>query len=175
MVWPKETKKGKKKKRRLGPAWGALFSLFAFFGQFLRGWAALAPGRCRSRLADMQQALAYRISALVGFFGVALGAFGAHGLKDILARHETAATWQTAVLYHLVHAAVLLALSSAASWRRGPWLCLLGGVLVFSGSLYVLALTGVKWLGAITPIGGVLFLAGWLWLAWRGAAASKAL
>lgn len=121
----------------------------------------------------MLQGTAFRVSAAVGFLAVALGAFGAHGLKDILARHETAAIWQTAVLYHLVHAAVLLALASVPAepgrgWGRGPWWCLLLGVLVFSGSLYVLGLTGYRRLGMVTPVGGVLFLAGWGWLAWRG-------
>lgn len=113
----------------------------------------------------MQSTTALRVSAVVGFLAVALGAFGAHGLKDLLARHETTATWETAVLYHLVHAAVLLGLALATPWRRGPWWCLLLGIVVFSGSLYVLSITGVKWLGAITPLGGVSFLVGWAWLA----------
>ena len=114
----------------------------------------------------MNQALAYRVSALVAFIGVALGAFGAHGLKDILARHETTAIWQTAVLYHLIHGVALFVLSQGAtgSFRRGPWWLLLTGVLIFSGSLYVLAVTGIRVLGAITPLGGVAFLAGWGWL-----------
>lgn len=125
----------------------------------------------------MQASTAFRIAAGMGFLGVALGAFGAHGLKDVLARHDTTAIWHTAVLYHLVHAVVLLVLSTAPAvaggWRRGPWWCLALGVLVFSGSLYVLGVSGVRWLGAITPIGGVLFLAGWGWLA-LGAAAKSA-
>lgn len=113
------------------------------------------------------QAIAFRISAVIGFLGVALGAFGAHGLKEILARHDTAAIWQTAVLYHLVHGVALLCLAKGSGWRPGPWVSLLAGIVIFSGSLYVLALTGVRALGAITPLGGVAFLIGWGWLAWR--------
>lgn len=105
---------------------------------------------------------------MIGFLGVALGAFGAHGLKDILARHETAAIWQTAVLYHLIHGVALLCLAKGPGWRPGPWWCLLTGIMIFSGSLYVLALTGFRALGAITPLGGVAFLFGWGWLAWVG-------
>ncbi len=111
------------------------------------------------------QSVSFRVSAVVGFLAVALGAFGAHGLKDVLARHETTAIWQTGVLYHLVHAAVLLALSAFRPAWRGPWLCFLVGVGVFSGSLYVMGVTGIRWLGAITPLGGLAMLAGWLWLA----------
>jgi uncharacterized membrane protein YgdD (TMEM256/DUF423 family) len=103
--------------------------------------------------------LAVQTAAVLGFLGVALGAFGAHGLKDTLTANNTLAIWQTAVLYQLVHAV-------ASLWAadRNPlvvWLWA-GGVLVFSGSLYILALTNIKWLGAITPIGGLLFLAGWV-------------
>lgn len=99
-----------------------------------------------------------RLAAILGLTGVALGAFGAHGLKDILAANGTAAIWQTAVLYHLVHA-----VSSLWAAERRPavaWLWA-AGVVVFSGSLYTLALTNIRWLGAITPIGGLLFLIGW--------------
>lgn len=109
----------------------------------------------------MKTVVAFRISALVGFLGVALGAFGAHGLKDILTKHESVATWQTAVLYHLVHAVALLTLASTPPFRRGPWTAFLLGVVLFSGSLYGLALTGMKWLGPVTPVGGVFFLVGW--------------
>lgn len=114
----------------------------------------------------MKRAMAYRVSAGVGFLGVALGAFGAHGLKPVLMRHETVATWNTAVLYHLVHAVVLFLLAQpvAGRFRAGPWWSLLVGVGIFSGSLYVLSVTGLKVLGAITPLGGVAFLVGWLWL-----------
>jgi uncharacterized membrane protein YgdD (TMEM256/DUF423 family) len=109
-----------------------------------------------------------RIGALLGFVGVALGAFGAHALRNRLSPALLQA-WNTAVLYHLLHAVALFALglyakSSGADLRVGGWL-LCAGILVFSGSLYALALTGVRPLGAITPLGGLLFLAGWAWLA----------
>ncbi len=116
----------------------------------------------------MHASTAFRISAVVGFLAVALGAFGAHGLKDLLGRLETSATWDTAVQYHLGHAAVLMWLSAATPWRKGPWWCLFLGVLVFSGSLYVLSVTGLRRLGMITPLGGVAFLVGWAWLAMQG-------
>ena len=102
---------------------------------------------------------ATQIAGLLGFLGVALGAFGAHQLATLLAANQTASIWQTAVLYHLVHAV-------AALWAAGRnptvvWIWT-AGILVFSGSLYLLAVTNIRWLGAITPIGGLLFLAGWL-------------
>lgn len=103
--------------------------------------------------------LAVQLAAVLGFLGVALGAFGAHGLKNLLTANNTLAIWQTAVLYQLVHA-----VASLWAAERNPlvvWLWA-GGVLVFSGSLYLLAVTNLKWLGAITPIGGLLFLAGWV-------------
>lgn len=110
-----------------------------------------------------------QIGAAFGFLGVALGAFGAHGLKAQLEASGRLDTWEKAVLYHLVHAAVLLAIS----WRvaEPPRVACIGfavGILVFSGSLYALCLSGVTVLGAITPLGGVAFLVGWAVLAWRG-------
>lgn len=96
---------------------------------------------------------------------MALGAFGAHGLKAVLARHDTTEIWHTAVLYHLVHAVVMLTLALTRPQARGPWISLLIGIVLFSGSLYVLAVTGLRPLGAITPLGGVAFLVGWGWLA----------
>ncbi|MEY5009181.1 MAG: hypothetical protein RLZZ253_320 [Verrucomicrobiota bacterium] len=102
---------------------------------------------------------------MLGFLAVALGAFGAHGLKPVLLRHDTLSVWQTAALYHLVHAAVLLGLSAWNPFRSRSWGMMAAGVLVFSGSLYVLAVTQIKWLGAVTPLGGLLLLAGWTALA----------
>ena len=98
------------------------------------------------------------LAAILGFTGVALGAFGAHGLKDVLASNGTAAIWQTAVLYQLVHA-----VASLWAAERRPVVVRLwaAGTVLFSGSLYALALTNIRWLGAITPVGGVLFLIGW--------------
>jgi len=112
-------------------------------------------------------------AGMLGFAGVALGAFGAHTLKDVLVARGSTATWQTAVLYHLVHSVALLAL--AAFWRGAAnvpspalaagW-CWMAGVVLFSGSLYWLALGGPKILGPITPLGGLAFLAGWALVAW---------
>lgn len=115
----------------------------------------------------MTSLLAFRLSAIFGFLAVALGAFGAHGLKDLLARHGTTAIWETAALYHLVHSAVLLFVAGREPLRRAAWSLFAAGILIFSGSLYLLAFTNVRWLGAITPIGGLCLLAGWLALAVR--------
>ena len=106
-----------------------------------------------------------RIAALLGGLAVGLGAFGAHGLKDLLVRNGTTAIWEKAVLYHFLHAVMLFVLAGRTPLPRGPWLCFLAGIVFFSGSLYLLALTHTAWLGAITPIGGVSFLSGWIWLA----------
>jgi uncharacterized membrane protein YgdD (TMEM256/DUF423 family) len=113
----------------------------------------------------MTNILAVRIAAIMGFLAVALGAFGAHGLKELLAKHGTTANWDTAVFYHFIHTVMLFLLALRRPVPSGPWLSFFVGILIFSGSLYVLAVTNVKWLGAITPIGGVSLLAGWLWLA----------
>lgn len=115
---------------------------------------------------------ALRIACLAGFLAVAFGAFGAHSLKDLLLRNGTFEVWHTASLYHLIHAVVLLAIAArlpSATSQPGPafWL-FVAGIVIFSGSLYVLAVTNIKILGAITPLGGLSLLAGWLWLAVRG-------
>jgi uncharacterized membrane protein YgdD (TMEM256/DUF423 family) len=98
------------------------------------------------------------MAGILGLAGVALGAFGAHGLKDILAAHQATAIWQTAVLYHLVHAVAALWAAERNALTVRLWTA---GVVIFSGSLYLLALTNLRWLGAVTPLGGLLFLAGW--------------
>lgn len=103
--------------------------------------------------------LATQVAGVMGLLGVALGAFGAHGLKNILATNDTAAIWQTAVLYHLIHAVASLWAADRAPMIVWVWTV---GILVFSGSLYILAITNMRWLGAITPIGGLFFLAGWV-------------
>ena len=113
----------------------------------------------------MTNTLPIRLAAMMGFLAVALGAFGAHGLKKILEQHEAVATWQTAVFYHFIHTVMLFLLAQRKPVASGPWLSFFVGIIIFSGSLYLLALTNMKWLGAITPLGGVSFLAGWLWLA----------
>jgi uncharacterized membrane protein YgdD (TMEM256/DUF423 family) len=100
-----------------------------------------------------------KIAAIFGFFGVALGAFGAHGLKTLLENHGMLDTWKTASLYHLIHAVVLLWVSQFE--RRWTFAFLATGILFFSGSLYAMALTGFTPLGKITPFGGVFLLIGW--------------
>jgi uncharacterized membrane protein YgdD (TMEM256/DUF423 family) len=121
----------------------------------------------------MNAITAYRISAGLGFLAVALGAFGAHGLKDILQRNGTTEIWETAALYHLVHAAVSLMVAGQSPegkpWAHRAWWLFFAGILVFSGSLYALALSNVRVLGAITPLGGLGLLGGWLALVFRRA------
>lgn len=107
--------------------------------------------------------LPFRIAAALCFLAVALGAFGAHALRPTLESHGMNDAWNKAVLYHLVHAVALLALSSVRTYNRTAWWLLFAGIILFSGSLYLMALTNVRWLGAITPLGGVCFLSGWLW------------
>jgi uncharacterized membrane protein YgdD (TMEM256/DUF423 family) len=110
------------------------------------------------------------VGAIVSFLAVAAGAFGAHGLKARLAA-DMLNTFEIAVRYHFYHALALFI--AAWAYTRWPssattaagWLFVVG-ILIFSGSLYTLALTGIRWLGAITPLGGLAFLAGWLCLAW---------
>jgi len=108
--------------------------------------------------------------ALSAFSAVALGAFGAHGLKGRLSP-EMLNAFEVGVRYQMYHALALLAVGwasvrwPASSITAAGWLFLLG-TLIFSGSLYLLSLTGIRWLGAVTPIGGAAFLLGWLLLAW---------
>ena len=106
--------------------------------------------------------MAKRLSVLLGGSAVALGAFGAHGLQELLVAGNRMETWETAVFYHLAHAIVLLVLSLSSPWRALSWQFMAAGVVIFSGSLYMLCLTGLTWLGAITPIGGLLLIVGWL-------------
>lgn len=120
---------------------------------------------------DRGFAVAGSLSALIA---VAAGAFGAHGLRQRLPG-DLLAVFETGARYQMYHALALLFVAWAVThWPSMPvrvagWL-FIGGTVVFSGSLYLLALTGTRWWGAVTPIGGVLFLAGWLSLAigiWR--------
>jgi uncharacterized membrane protein YgdD (TMEM256/DUF423 family) len=113
----------------------------------------------------ISQHLAFRISAVFGALAVGLGAFGAHALKDVLEQNGRADTWKTAVLYHLVHAVVMLLLASIKVWKPLPWHLFAAGSLLFSGSLYLLCLTPLSFLGPITPLGGIVLLGGWLALA----------
>lgn len=107
------------------------------------------------------------------FLAVAAGAFGAHGLKNRLPA-DLLAIFEVGVRYHAYHALALVACGLAAGRLAAPRAlavagsCFTAGILVFSGSLYLLALTGQRWLGAITPLGGAAFLAGWLAFAYAG-------
>jgi uncharacterized membrane protein YgdD (TMEM256/DUF423 family) len=112
--------------------------------------------------------------ALLAGSAVALGAFGAHALRALLDDQQLG-WWQTAVQYQLWHALALLALAALRPPRAGiiAWL-LGGGASIFSGSLYLMALTGARWLGAITPIGGLAMILGWLLFAWEAGRAPRA-
>jgi uncharacterized membrane protein YgdD (TMEM256/DUF423 family) len=112
----------------------------------------------------MTNLVALRIAAILGFLAVALGAFGAHSLKELLMRNGTTDAWEKAVFYQFLHTVMLYVLAQRTPLPVGPWVSFLLGILIFSGSLYVLAITNIRWLGAITPIGGVSFLVGWAWL-----------
>ena len=105
-----------------------------------------------------------RIAAALCFLAVALGAFGAHWLKPTLEANKLENVWNKAVLYHFVHAIALFVLAFFGTTNRVAWWLLFAGIIIFSGSLYAMGLTGVRVLGAITPIGGLCFLAGWAWL-----------
>jgi uncharacterized membrane protein YgdD (TMEM256/DUF423 family) len=117
------------------------------------------------------------LGCLFALAAVGAGAFGAHGLRGRVSA-EHLAVFETAVRYQLYHALALLALALAAArapargWAAAGWL-FAAGVLVFSGSLYLLVLTGVRWWGAVTPVGGVAFLAGWVVAAAAGARALR--
>jgi len=108
----------------------------------------------------------FRIAAALCFLAVALGAFGAHSLKSTLELRGMLDVWNKAVLYHFIHAIALLVLALYGTVNRGAWCLLLAGIFLFSGSLYLLALIpqARDWLGPITPLGGLCFLAGWAWL-----------
>ena len=117
----------------------------------------------------------FSIGAILAALGVAAGAFGAHGLRARVGP-EMLAVFETGVRYHLFHALALLAVAwastrwASAAIRGAGWLFVVG-IVLFSGSLYVLCLTGVRALGAITPFGGAALIAGWVllaWGAWRG-------
>ena len=107
-------------------------------------------------------------AAISGALGVAAGAFGAHALRAMVTP-ERLETWRTGASYHQLHAAVgvLAALMGRESlWARRAAVLFLAGTVLFAGSLYALVLLDVPWLGAVTPLGGVAFIAGWLALAW---------
>jgi uncharacterized membrane protein YgdD (TMEM256/DUF423 family) len=113
--------------------------------------------------------LFFIMGCVSAFLAVAFGAFGAHGLKNYLSS-DLLNTFEVGVRYHFYHTFGLFAVAwASARWPSGGvtaagWL-FVAGIIIFSGSLYLLSLTGVRWLGAITPIGGLAFLLGWLLLA----------
>src|SRR6266404_6579610 len=103
--------------------------------------------------------LLFRIAAALCFLAVALGAFGAHALRSTIESHSMLEVWNKAVLYHFVHAVALFALALYGAANRGAWWLLFAGIFLFSGSLSLMALTNIRSLGAITPLGGLCFLA----------------
>jgi uncharacterized membrane protein YgdD (TMEM256/DUF423 family) len=116
----------------------------------------------------MNHHLSRTVAALSGFFAVAFGAFGAHALHSRFDALGTLSVWQTGVLYNLVHAVVLLVISRWEPFPRLAFSLIFWGLVLFSGSLYLLAVTKILWIGAITPLGGLGMLGGWLALAFKG-------
>ncbi len=112
-----------------------------------------------------------RLAALFGALAVMIGAFGAHGLKDTLERTGKRDVFETGVHYHFFHVAALLAVgllarSGGSGLLNGAGIAFTFGIVVFSGTLYVIGVGGPSWLGAITPIGGVALIVGWALLFW---------
>jgi uncharacterized membrane protein YgdD (TMEM256/DUF423 family) len=112
-----------------------------------------------------------KLAAILGMMAVAIGAFGAHGLESLLIQYGREATFETAVKYHFYHtlAIFLVGVLLLSTGQENKFLsysvyCFLSGIVVFSGSLYLLSLTNASWLGAVTPIGGVAFILGWIFL-----------
>jgi uncharacterized membrane protein YgdD (TMEM256/DUF423 family) len=109
-------------------------------------------------------------ACISGFFVVTLGAFGSHGLKNLMDEYSKS-IYEKAVLYHMFHTVALFLVGifcrvvKEQSFFPAGWGFMIG-IILFSGSLYLLAITGAKWLGLVTPIGGLAFLFGWFWLIW---------
>lgn len=117
----------------------------------------------------MNQKTTLIIGAIAGALAVSIGAFGAHGLKSILLENQRTETFELAVRYHFYHTFALLLTGLLMQFfevKKLRWASIffLTGILIFSGSLYTLSLTGITWMGAITPLGGVAFIMGWLML-----------
>src|SRR5690606_29185847 len=130
----------------------------------------IGPSKVEARMSEaMMVRLWLVVGAVNGFLAVASGAFGAHGLRSRVSG-EMLTIFETGARYHMYHALALLATAwvagQAPSWMANTagW-CFLAGIIIFSGSLYALTLTGIRGLGAITPIGGMALLAGWALLA----------
>src|SRR5271155_4598593 len=120
-------------------------------------------------MAPTTDRLALRLGALFALFAIILGALSAHKgdrfLYDYLQRQDRLDVWHTALTYQWLHALALLAVGQGRSARRGTVICWLIGVVLFSGSLYILALdSNQKWAGPLTPLGGLILIAGWGWL-----------
>ena len=136
---------------------------------------SVKPGMLFASKGSLVDRIFFIIGSFLAGLAVLLGAFGAHGLENLVTP-ELIGTWEKAVRYQMYHALAILLLAWAIThwpetrlWSIGGWLFVAGAVL-FSGSLYLLVLSGIKWLGAITPLGGVAFGAGWLCLliaAWQ--------
>jgi uncharacterized membrane protein YgdD (TMEM256/DUF423 family) len=109
----------------------------------------------------------WRVAGVTGAVGVLLGAFGAHGLRSMVTDPHLLEVWETGARYHLIHAVALCAVAAHPRAPRTAGIAFLIGIVLFSGSLYLMTLTGQRWLGAVTPFGGISFVAGWLALAWE--------
>ncbi len=115
---------------------------------------------------DRAQRIMLVTGALLAALGVALGAFGAHALRGL--DPQRLGWWQTGVQYQLWHAIALVALAALPAERtKLPAILLAAGAVLFAGTLYLMALADLRWLGAVTPLGGLLMIAGWLLLAWN--------
>ena len=111
-----------------------------------------------------------KLAAVLGFLAVAIGAFGAHGLEPILTKYSRLETFETAVKYHFYHTfailivGVLLTIEQENKNLVYSVYSFLAGIVIFSGSLYFMSLTNITWLGAVTPLGGLAFMVGWIFL-----------
>src|SRR5690606_9420821 len=111
-----------------------------------------------------------KLAAVLGFLAVAIGAFGAHGLEPILSKYKRLETFETAVKYHFYHTfailivGVLLTIEQENKKLVYSVYSFLAGIFIFSGSLYFMSLTNITWLGAVTPLGGLAFMLGWIFL-----------
>src|SRR5688572_27124887 len=150
------------------------------WGPWTRAYRARVQLSSRRETRPVRNITPMRTAGILGFLGVALGAFGAHGLKGWLAPMadgaERLAWWNTGVQYHLWHALLLVGMAllpSTKVTRVGGALCV-AGIALFSGSLYVMTLTGIKILGAVTPFGGLAFLGAWVCVVVAGKRAATA-
>ncbi len=121
----------------------------------------------------MNDRLLLGFGAVLATLGITFGAFGAHALKAALSS-QALGWWQTGVQYQMWNAVGLVALSALPLRLRAAGLLIAGGSVVFAGSLYLMALADMRWLGAVTPLGGLLMIAGWLLVTWHGVRSSRA-